>query len=79
MSGSCAAHIYHELGCPQCDESGQRYYQLRAFETAHPESHDGVVSNEELHKRFGMAVAAWLADRPWETVRNILVNGKEGK
>lgn len=29
-----------------------KYYQIREFETAHPESHDGVVSENELKRRL---------------------------
>lgn len=56
-----------------------KYYQIREFETTHPESHDGVMSENDLlwrlnwirtldYMRDHMSLKTWL---------NILVYGKE--
>lgn len=56
-----------------------KYYQIREFETDHPESHDGVVSEEVLKQRCEI-VASILAGhspgiRGWNEARDVLING----
>lgn len=42
---------------------GVKYYQIREFETAHPESHDGIVTESELWHRLLAVRSRGIMDR----------------
>ena len=56
-----------------------KYYQIREFETDHPESHDGVVSEEELKRRLVLMFSMFNGENDWPQVLPILFHGSAEK
>lgn len=55
-----------------------KYYQIRKFDTSHPESHDGVVTESELKRRLEVfSDEVFIKYEGFDEIIDILLHGEK--